>query len=308
MRYHITHETRYHYEAPVDLAQHQGFFRPRDLSAGWLRQRVLEHALHITPQPGTLAQRLDAFGNAAVFFAVQEPHAQLLVRSVSSVEVIAGQVPRVGGPPWEAVREALRGDVGEQGLSVCQFVFDSPMIAPHNGTAEMLRHYALQSFTPGRGVVDAGWDLCHRIHRDFAYKPGSTTVATALQDVWNNKRGVCQDFAHVMIAMVRSVGLPARYVSGYIRNDRPANDKDKLVGADASHAWVALWTGHGQQGGAGWLDMDPTNRKPAGEEHITVAWGRDFSDVSPLRGVLTGGGGHRVGVAVQVEPIKPEQH
>jgi transglutaminase-like putative cysteine protease len=188
----------------------------------------------------------------------------------------------------------VRGDRSRNALAAFEMTFDSPLVAAGAPFAE----YAAPSFPAGRPLLEAAIDLTHRIHEEFAYRPGATSVATPIADVLAQRRGVCQDFAQVQIACLRSLGLPGRYVSGYIRT-RPPEGQQSWAGGDASHAWVSIWCGD-----AGWIDLDPTNDLLASDEHVTLAWGRDYGDVAPIKGVLLGGGGHTIGVDVRVEPVR----
>lgn len=231
-------------------------------------------------------------------FALQEPHRRFLVTAHSEVTL---RTPYLPDPeetmPWEHVRELLRTSTDSEVIEAVEHVFESP----HVQLLPELRQYALQSFTPRRPILAAAVELCSRIHGDFAYKPGTTTVMTPVATVFEQRRGVCQDFAHLMLACVRSLGLSARYVSGYLRTRTPAG-QPRRVGADASHAWVSVFCP-----GYDFVDLDPTNDLLVRTEHPTLAWGRDFSDVSPLRGVLLGGGPHHVEVAVDVEPVDDDE-
>ena len=233
----------------------------------------------------------DFFGNEIQFFSVQEVHASLDITARSLVLVHPRpEVSLSGSPPWETVAGLFNEPVLPKNVAPYQFVFDSHLI---QATPE-LAEYARPSFAAGRPMMEGARDLCGRIHQDFRFDRKATTVATPLTDVMRERHGVCQDFAHVGIACLRSLGLPARYVSGYIRTV-PPKGKSRLVGADASHAWLSAYCPV-----LGWIDLDPTNNVIPSEDHITVAYGRDFADVSPVAGVLTGGGRHKVTVAVDV--------
>lgn len=291
MRYALRHETRYVYGAPVDLGHHVLRMIPRETP----RQKVLSEALTLRPQPSRDSGFIDHFGNAARHVVVEMPHSFFSVTLDAVVEVEARDGALPAGPAWEEVREAVRGDGFPTEPSVAEFAYASPL-APLDTVAGA---YAALCFPPGRPIVEGLHELTQRIHRDFAYVPGATDVTTPVAEVMAAKRGVCQDFAHVMIAGLRALGLPARYVSGYLRTYAPA-DPAVLRGADASHAWVGVWCGPA----IGWIDFDPTNDLVAGAEHITLAFGRDFDDVSPLRGVILGGGAHSVEVAVTVTPLE----
>lgn len=294
MKYRITHETEYQYAMQVNVGQNQVFLRPRDLPG---RQRCLGNIIEVEPSPAVSNTRRDYFGNESMLFSIQEPHDHMNVIAVSEVEVTPSESsgPTIPGmsPPWESVRESVRQDHSAMGLETLQFIYDSPLIR----VLPELTAYAQESFPAGRPIFDAGLDLTHRIFSDFKYDPSSTTVSTPVDEVFEQRSGVCQDFSHLQIAMLRGLGLPARYVSGYLRTFRDESDP-KLIGADASHAWLAVSDGQGY-----WTDYDPTNDQIPGEHHITVAWGRDYSDVSPVRGVIVGGGDQKIDVRVKVTPI-----
>jgi transglutaminase-like putative cysteine protease len=287
MRYRVTHKTTYTYEDVVSVSHNEARITPRR-TAG---QDPLRMQLLVEPAPAALVTDTDYFGNTVHFFSLEESHSDLSVTAVSDVEV-EGVVPPAFAltPAWEAVPAALRQDRSRGGLEALGYTFESPFV---RGARE-LTDYALVSFQAGRPVLDAAFELTCRIHEDFKYEPGVTSIATPLADVMRERRGVCQDFAHLELAMLRSLGLSARYVSGYLRTV-PAPGKPRLTGADASHAWVSL-----QCPGFGYVDLDPTNGSLPSDEHVTVAWGRDFSDVSPLKGVILGGGRHALAVSVDV--------
>lgn len=290
MKYRIVHRTCYSGHEPVSVGQNQAWLKPRDLP--W--QRCAQYRLSIDPEPSTCGERTDYFGNTVTAFAFNAGYGELVVTARSQVEVQPRVVP---GPaetePWEHVVEGLSQPSSPAVLEAAQFAFNSPRAA----AAKPLEDYARESFPPARPVLEALIDLTRRIHRDFKYRPLSTTVSTPVDEVFEKRTGVCQDFAHLQIAMLRSLGLAGRYVSGYLRTVPPPG-KPRLVGADASHAWLSAWCGD-----AGWIDLDPTNNVIPGEDHITVAWGRDYADVPPLKGVFIGGGSHQLKVEVDVEPL-----
>jgi transglutaminase-like putative cysteine protease len=219
------------------------------------------------------------------------PHASLTVHADSQIEVLPRPAP-AAAEPWEQARDRLRPGGGEALLEPMQFLFESP----HVECFRDLATYAEPSFAAGRDLLAAALDLTRRIHADFKFDPTATSVSTPLREVLAKRRGVCQDFAHFMAGCLRTLGIPARYVSGYILTSPPPG-KPRLIGADASHAWVSVWCGP-----AGWVDLDPTNDMLVGEQHITLAWGRDFSDVTPMRGVILGGGEQELEVRVTVTP------
>ncbi len=289
MRYRISHATEYRYEAPVGLCYNLARLIPRELPG----QRLLSARLQVEPFPNDHWQGCDFFGNRTDYFSIQQPHDLLKVTAVSEVEVSPPQEDLFesgASLSWEAVREALRQDRSPAGLTALQFTLDSPMLA----SDEAVTAYARLSFPPGRPCAEAVAELMRRIFDDFTFDPAFSTVATPLHEVLEHRSGVCQDFAHLGIACLRSLGLAARYVSGYIETDPPPG-RERLVGADASHAWFAVY-----QPGQGWSDYDPTNNQRPAQRHITVAWGRDYSDVTPLKGVAYGGGEHELHVAVDV--------
>jgi len=290
MTYDITHRTTYDYAAPVSVSHHVARLEPR--AAG--TQEVGSFSLRISPHPTLRKSREDYFGNRLYFFSIQQVHERLETITSSRVTVHAPQlVLPEQSPAWETVAQLFRDPVSPEVVEPYQFVFDSPQVRASFELAD----YARESFCRDTPLLAGAADLMRRIHQDFQYDPKATTVATPLEEVWNKQRGVCQDFAHLGIACLRSLGLPARYVSGYLRT-HPPEGQVRLVGADASHAWFTLFSPD-----TGWIDFDPTNNIRPAEEHITVAYGRDFGDVSPLSGILTGGGAHEVKVSVDVAPV-----
>jgi transglutaminase-like putative cysteine protease len=291
MIYNILHRTTYKYKYPVSVGDHVACLKPRSFS----NNQLLQNEMQIAPVPRTITERADYFGNVLCFFTVQEPHKELIVESRSRVKIDSNESQNVfASLPWEESAQRLALDYRREALEAFQFQFESPRIRIKPEFAE----YALASFTPGRPMREALWDLTTRIHRDFRFDSKSTNVRTTVEEVFNTRRGVCQDFAHVQIACLRSIHLAARYVSGYLRTYPPPG-KPRLVGADASHAWVSAYCR-----GLGWLDMDPTNNVAPSDGHVTLAWGRDYSDVSPLRGLILGGGHHTLEVAVDMEPVE----
>jgi transglutaminase-like putative cysteine protease len=255
-------------------------------------QSCLGTDLCVTPEPGVWTELTDFFGNPAVFFALQTPHRQLTVTARHRLKVGPRPAP-ADTPPWEAVRDRMRTDRSAQILEAYHFAFDSRYSQAHRDFAA----YAAVSFTPGRPVLEALLDLTGRIHREFTYDPRATTVATPLAQVFASRRGVCQDYAHLQIACLRSLGLAARYVSGYLCTNPPPG-QDRLIGADATHAWLSVYCGD-----AGWLEVDPTNDQMPSTSHLILSWGRDYEDVSPIKGVILGGGQHTVTVSVDVSPV-----
>jgi transglutaminase-like putative cysteine protease len=284
----VSHRTTYRYSTYVETAQHLATIRP--LVCAW--QRVLSHAETIEPQPSYMHSRIDAFGNDVLYFTLDAPHERLQLISETTVQLTPRwtRLDPDTTPEWETVADALRFRVGGQFRPEAEFCFASPNVT----LRPALRAYALPSFAPGTPIAAGAIDLMHRIYRDFDYKPSATMFDTPAERAFELKSGVCQDFAQVMTGCLRSLGLPARYVSGYLRNDPPAG-QPKLIGADASHAWVSVFCP-----GSGWIDLDPTNDVLADMDHVTLAIGRDYSDVSLLRGMILGGGAHRVEVGVSV--------
>jgi transglutaminase-like putative cysteine protease len=286
-RYHLVHETEYRYEWPADSAWQLAHLRPRATA----RQAVLAHALAIDPEPAESEADTDYFGNPVQRFAVTASHARLLVRSTAEVVVQPPPV-RASMPPWEEPARRVRE--GEPALrwELAQFCLPSPNVPLLPAAAALAR----QAFVPGRDVLAALLALARRIREDFRFDPDATHVGTPLAEVLARRRGVCQDFAHLMVSGLRGLGLPARYVSGYLLTDPPAG-QPRLVGADASHAWVSAWCGD-----AGWVDVDPTNGRLVDAGFVTLGWGRDYGDVAPLRGVVRGGGQQHLAVRVTVTP------
>ena len=291
MIYKIVHRTTYRYKHPVSVGTHVACLKPRALP----HHQLTRSELRIQPRPATRTERVDFFGNLLCFFTIQEPHRELMVEAHSEVVIEGKPTPWAQLPlPWEEAARVVPTDLGAAGLEAYQFGFESPRIRVRPEFAA----YALQSFTPERPMPDALLDLTARIHKDFSFDSKSTNVRTTPEEVFRKRRGVCQDFAHVQIACLRSLNLAARYVSGYLRTRQPPG-RPRLVGADASHAWVSAYCP-----GSGWLDVDPTNDVVPSDGHVTLAWGRDYGDVSPLRGLVLGGGDHTLRVAVDMEPVE----
>ena len=293
MKYRVVHQTAYDYPQAVTLCHNEAHLRPRDFD----RQRCLSHRVEIQPAPLTQSERVDFFGNPVYYFAIEEPHTRLLVTATSEVQLDLGgrQGHLHASSTWEEAAARVRVETTEANLEARQYLVDSPLVT----ATPQIKSYAAASLGPGRSLVDAVHDLMTRIHTDFAYDPGFTSVATPLSVVFKHRRGVCQDFAHLSIACLRSHGLPARYASGYIQT-LPAPGQEKLQGADASHAWFSVYEPE-----AGWLDYDPTNNQVPMDQHITTAWGRDYGDITPLKGVIFGGGkSHTAKVAVDVSVLE----
>jgi transglutaminase-like putative cysteine protease len=292
----VTHETRYRYRPAVETAQHMAYMEPRAHAA----QSVLEHQLLVNPQPAQMRSIADVYGNARCFFSLQTPHEVLSVVAQSLVSTQASKTVH-SDLPWEKVRESLRYQAGSRFDAASEFVFPSPFVPRHTEFAA----FARASFGAGAPLLLACIDLMRRIHRDFAYESQSTQINTPALQALAERRGVCQDFSHIMIACLRTLGLPARYVSGYMLTHPPAG-QPRLVGSDASHAWVSVYLPDLPEGSR-WVDFDPTNNRwgwhAPGDDYVTVATGRDFGDVSPLRGVIHGGASHILTVAVTVTPV-----
>ncbi|MDF2464847.1 MAG: hypothetical protein K0Q43_3082 [Ramlibacter sp.] len=292
MLLHVVHETRYDYSPAVKTAQHMAHLKPANTR--W--QRLLKHQLTILPAPARQSEALDVYGNTRAFFSLRSRHDELKVVAESTVVTSAPVAPQ-SGMPWEEVRERLRYHRGAAYDPAAEFVFPSQYVPRH----EDFVAYARPSFAPGRPLLEAAGELMERIHADFEYDADVTDVSTPVLEALELRHGVCQDFAHVMLACLRSLSLPARYVSGYLLTSPPPG-QPRLVGSDASHAWVSVYVpGDGEAGE--WADLDPTNNRSPGEDYVTLATGRDYSDVAPLRGVLHGGADHELHVAVTVTPL-----
>jgi len=273
----VTHTTVYRYASPVSVSHNLFRLTPRSLPS----QHSLSHFLEVSPQPETTRLRKDYFGNEVMFATITDSHRELRIVAHSEVEVAPQPIPDPAETPrWESVGVICRNDHSQNVMEAAEFTFASP----HIPASSLYAEYAGPSFTVRRRLLEAALDLTARIHRDFVFDPAATTVVTPLDEVLRLRRGVCQDFAHFEIACLRALGLPARYVSGYLET-LPAPGQAKLMGVDASHAWISLFCP-----GIGWIDVDPTNNLIPSMQHITVAWGRDYGDVCPIRGVVSGGG------------------
>ncbi|VTU31025.1 transglutaminase family protein [Variovorax sp. PBL-E5] len=296
MLLHVTHETRYAYAPPVETAQHLAHLKPIACAS----QRLVSHALTIEPAPAQRSESPDVYGNARAFFALDSTHDELVVTAESVVETAVPQLSPAADRalPWEAVRERFRYAKGAAFDPACEFVFPSTYVPRHEDFAA----YARPSFVPGRPLFDAAMDLALRMHRDFVYDAESTEINTPAIEALAQRKGVCQDFAHIMIACLRTMGLPARYVSGYLLTQPPPGEP-RLVGADASHAWVSVYL-PGTEGPGDWSGFDPTNGRQPGADYVMLAIGRDYADVSPMRGVLHGGARHTLDVRVTVQPLE----
>ena len=287
MTYKITHKNHYHYSRNVSLCHNLAHLTARDCA--W--QTCLESELDISSPPVVSTTRTDYFGNLVTYFTVQEPHKKLDVTAINVVDVHPQPIPDPARtPPWEEARQLLRARLDEETLAAYQFAFDSQYV---RRDPELIA-YAAPSFPPGRPLLEAVLDLNHRIFTEFVFDSRATSIDTPLHELLANRRGVCQDFAHLAIGCLRSLGLAARYVSGYLLTNPPPG-QERLIGADMSHAWLSVF-----HPGSGWIDFDPTNDLIPKEKHITLAWGRDYDDVSPIKGVILGGGRHSVDVGVDV--------
>ena len=284
----VLHRTTYRYSALVETAQHLATIRPISSPT----QDVLQHAERIEPEPSYLHTRVDTFGNEVVYFALDTQHDTLQVTSETTVRLRARwtSFDPEATASWENVTAMTQYRAGAPYVPEAEFCFASTYIALH----PLLRTYALESFPPGMPVAQGAIDLMHRIHEEFEYQQTTTDFDTQALHAFKLRSGVCQDFAQVMIGCLRSIGIPARYVSGYLRTV-PLPGHARLLGADASHAWVSVWCPD-----FGWIDLDPTNDVMADRDHVTLAYGRDYADVSLLRGMILGGGAHAVDVSVSV--------
>ncbi len=290
MRYHVVHTTTYFYGEPVSLCQNEIHLTPRNTA----RQTCLEHRLTIRPTPAKLEDYFDYFGNQVHFFSIPDAHHEMLVTAESEVRVLTAQyIPPEATPPWEQVREFAKSSNSSEALDTRQFLFDSPHVAACPGLAE----FAAESFPPERPWLVAVLDLTARINRHFVYDPTATNISTPLATVLDIRRGVCQDFAHLQIGCLRLLGLPARYMSGYLVT-APPDGQPRMQGADASHAWLSAYCP-----GLGWIEFDPTNNLVPSLGHVTIGWGRDYGDICPIQGIFIGGGQHSMDVSVDVRPV-----
>lgn len=291
--YFIRHDTAYDYDQPVGESRQLLRLTPRELP--W--QQVRQHGLQIDPEPAWRASFLDGFGNVCESMHLERDHSKLHLRAESWVSLMPrGQPDLAASPAWEQVRETLAYAASKalnaERLEACAFVHDSTYVRLNKAYAE----YARQDFVEGSPVLAATHALMCRIKEEFTFDPEATDISTPVAEVFEKRRGVCQDFAHFMLACLRSLGLPARYMSGYILTHPPAG-RERLIGADATHAWIAVYCPM-----LGWVEFDPTNALIPDTEHVTLGWGHDFADVSPMRGVILGGGGHLPAIAVTMVP------
>ncbi|QWD90032.1 transglutaminase family protein [Polynucleobacter sp. MWH-Braz-FAM2G] len=300
----ITHDTHYTYDPNVEIAQHFAHLKPANTET----QTVLNTEIYVDPKPAWSEENKDSYGNVCTFFSLQSRHSELLITAKSLIETsstVYGPKP-LDTPAWELVREYFRYHSNTKWDAASEFLFPSPFITLRPEFAE----FARANFTSGRPLLDAAIDLMRRIYSEFHYVSKSTDISTPAIEALNKRQGVCQDFAHILIASLRSIGLPAKYISGYILTNPPPGQA-RLIGGDASHAWVSVYVPslneNSQLGHGVWCDLDPTNNRwgygTPGEDYVHLAEGRDFSDVSPIRGVIHGGADHTLNVAVTVLPI-----
>ena len=295
MKYRIRHTTRYQYSLPVSHCYNLAYVLPRTTE----RQKVEHIDIKLSPSVSSQAQHQDYFGNRFLQFVIEKDHSELDVTIISDINIkeTGGNINLDFGTPCAYVKYLLQHNKDWETICAREFMLDSPMIQQHQDLAD----YAASSFSDDRPFLSAVMDLTQRIYKDFTYDPHFSDVATPLADVLKHKRGVCQDFAHLAIGCLRSLGYPARYVSGYLETLPPPGEK-KLIGADATHAWFAVYSP-----GEGWYEFDPTNNTLTSAQHITTAWGRDYSDVTPLKGVIFGGG-HSPQLRVSVDVQRVEEN
>jgi transglutaminase-like putative cysteine protease len=291
MRYKVTHRTTYSGSDPVSVGHNQAWLEFRECQ----RQQVESFSLQISPEPSVRTRRVDAFGNPVHMFSFSEGYQRLEVAAITVVSVRADNAQATATAAETAVERLLTQTAHQDPwlAEACEFAWPSPRVQWNRE----IQQWAAQSFPAQRPLLNGLLDLTSRVHREFTYDPQATTVNTPVQQAFQLRRGVCQDFAHLQIAMLRSLGLPARYISGYLRTIPPPG-RPRLVGADASHAWLSVYVGDGH-----WLELDPTNNQMCLADHILLAWGRDYSDVPPVTGVFVGGTGHRLAVSVDVLPF-----
>jgi transglutaminase-like putative cysteine protease len=290
MQYAVSHKTTYSYADSVLLCQNQTHLTPRSTRF----QSRAGFRLTISPEPSIRRSWNDAFDNEVWYFSIEEPHSELTISAESTVSVVPHAAPNAcRTPSWERVRDEMSAANTPDLRMISQFCFESPYIRLLPDALA----YASTSFAPNRPVLEAALELTARIYEDFEFDPDSTAITTTTSEVLRQRSGVCQDFAHLQITCLRSLGLAARYVSGYLLTD-PPKGQPRMIGADASHAWLSLFCP-----GIGWIDLDPTNNCIPQQRHVTIGWGRDYGDVCPIKGVFIGGGPHSMSVAVDVAPI-----
>jgi len=292
LEYQITHITEYEYFQPIAICHNIAKLLVRNTSD----QQSIKTNINISPEPDRISEYVDFFGNKVLYFAIQQEHKKLTVSIQSIIEKTISspiQVTIYSDLAWNEI-PALLLDVTPEHITAKQFISETD----YTKTSSEIHEYALKSFINGRSFFESTKELMQRIYTDFEFKPGSTNVTTPLIEVMKERKGVCQDFAHLAIACVRSVGLPARYVSGYIETAAPEG-KEKLFGVDASHAWFSIYIPN-----TGWIDFDPTNNIIPSQQHITIGWGRDYADITPLKGVIVSSGKHKLSVSVDVRRIR----
>jgi len=290
MKYRVLHKTTYKYSDMVSLCHNEIHLAPRN----YTQQTCHFSHLQIKPAPSVLTERRDYFGNTSAFFAIQERHQKLEITAESKVDVLPSNAPAAAMTPnWEDVRDTLAGPDAPRHFPATQFLHESHYVKYN----DEITAFARESFPPGRPILECALELTRRIFTDWVYDSKATTTNTSVAQAFELRRGVCQDFAHLEIACLRSLGLAARYVSGYLLT-LPPPGKERLIGADASHAWLSVYCP-----GFGWIDLDPTNNIIPSDKHVLVAWGRDYADVCPVKGVILGGGQHVIHVSVDVAPI-----
>ena len=289
--YRVQHRTAFNYSADVSLSQQMLRLTPRQTE----RQRVVGSTILVEPSPIVRETGTDFFGNTTTFLSIQEPHRRLTIQASSTVTVTPFEAPPLAdSTPWEQVAANLRAPNGNIELQASGFCFASPHIDIPDSVTELIDDI----FKPQRPILDATMALTTRIYESFTYKGGVTDVRTPVSSVLKKRQGVCQDFAHLQIACLRYLGLSARYVSGYLLTQPPPG-KARLVGADESHAWLAVWSAR-----SGWVEFDPTNNLIPRSHHVVLGWGRDYADVSPVNGFIVGGGKHELAVSVDVMPLR----
>ncbi|HRY25877.1 MAG: transglutaminase family protein [Geminicoccaceae bacterium] len=292
MIFDVRHRTDYSYSQLVSISHHLLHLEPRDTP----HQRIERFELSIEPSPGFDDRDVDTFGNPTRTITLDQNHDELVIEARSRVRLAEREVPPpLDTPAWEEAAAVRLAATDDDALEASRYAFASPFV----DLGDAVEAYARECFLPGRPILDAALELNGRIFREFTFDNKATSLATPVAEVLETRRGVCQDFSHLMLACLRSLGLPARYQSGYIMT-RPPEGQERLVGADASHAWVALWVPR-----HGWVELDPTNDCLPMREHVTLAWGRDYGDVSPISGIVYGGGAHDLTVAVDVVPLVP---
>ena len=291
MKLRVTHTTEYAYADPVSLCQNTLHLRPRFMDG----QFLVSNEIRVSPEPTVRAERVDFFGNPELYLSMQEQHRSLKITAESVVDVAKPPLPDpFVSPPWERVPGMLAASLDPTSLLARQFTYDSPLVPTH----PLLADYAKPSFTPDRPLFEAVFDLTERIHDEFTFDTRATNVGTPILDVLLHRHGVCQDFAQLQIGCLRSLGLPARYVSGYLLTQPPPGQQ-RLIGADASHAWIGVYFPD-----FGWIDFDPTNAVVPSDKHVTIAWARDYDDICPVKGVILGGRHHSLHVEVTVTPME----